>query len=161
MHVPRLLKDELGGGKKEFSLADGKFQSIHQPSVSMFLSTYHLSTINQFQEEILSISRMLRLFSAAQIVRASCFTSSTLSVRTRATAWARWPSGRARLSVRIRVLLNYLICPTLTLTSVPKCLSKGVLLQVYPLHDNDCLEELQRVWVKQLFGAQPLGTRII
>ena len=28
MHVPKLLKDELGGGKKEFSLADGKFQSI-------------------------------------------------------------------------------------------------------------------------------------
>ena len=26
MHVPKLLKEELGGGKKEFSLADGKFQ---------------------------------------------------------------------------------------------------------------------------------------
>ena len=26
MHVPKLLKDELGGGKKEFNLADGKFQ---------------------------------------------------------------------------------------------------------------------------------------
>ena len=28
MHVPKLLKDELGGGKKEFSLADGELQSI-------------------------------------------------------------------------------------------------------------------------------------
>ena len=28
MHVPKLLKDELGGGKKEFSLADGEVQSI-------------------------------------------------------------------------------------------------------------------------------------
>ena len=107
MHVPKLLKEELGGGKKEFSLADGKLQSIHQPSVSMFLSTYHLSIINHLQEEILSISKMLRLFSAAQTVRASCFTSSTLSARTRATAWPRWPSGRARLSVRITVLLNH------------------------------------------------------
>ena len=26
MHVPKLLKDELGGGKKEFNLADGEFQ---------------------------------------------------------------------------------------------------------------------------------------
>ena len=43
------------------------------------------------------------------------------------------------------------------ITAVPKCLSKGVLWQVYPLHDNNCLEELQRSWVKQLFGVQPLG----
>jgi len=42
------------------------------------------------------------------------------------------------------------------ITTVPKCLSKGVLWQVYPLHDNNCLEELQRSWVKQLFGVQPL-----
>ena len=26
MHVPKLLKEELGGGKKEFNLADGEFQ---------------------------------------------------------------------------------------------------------------------------------------
>ena len=110
MHVPKLLKEELGGGKKEFSLADGKFQKIHQPSVSVFLcilSTYHLSIINHLQEEILSISRRPKLFSAAQTVRASCFTSSTLSARIRVTAWPRWPSGRARLSVRITVLLNH------------------------------------------------------
>ena len=45
-------------------------------------------------------------------------------------------------------------------SAVPKCLSEGVLWQVYPLHDNDCLEELQRSWVKQLLGVQPLGKLI-
>ena len=40
---------------------------------------------------------------------------------------------------------------------VPKCLAKGLLWQVYPLHDADSLETLQKTWVKQLIGLQPLG----
>ena len=81
MHVPKLLKDELGGGKKEFSLADGELQSI-----LLFKRIIYQSPL---QEATLSISRRPRLFSAAQTDRASSFTSSTPSGLTRATLWPR------------------------------------------------------------------------
>ena len=40
---------------------------------------------------------------------------------------------------------------------VPVCLSKGLVWQVFPLHDNVSLESLQAGWVRKLFGLQPLG----
>ena len=46
----------------------------------------------------------------------------------------------------------YIVC-----SPVPKCLSRGLVWQVYPLHDNISLGQLQRSWVKQVFGLQPLG----
>ena len=41
--------------------------------------------------------------------------------------------------------------------AVPKCLSCGIISQVYPLHENNALEDLQRSWVQKVFGLQPLG----
>ena len=40
---------------------------------------------------------------------------------------------------------------------VPVCLSKGLVWQVFPLHDTGRLESLQAGWVRKLFGLQPLG----
>ena len=40
---------------------------------------------------------------------------------------------------------------------VPVCLSKGLVWQVFPLHDTVRLESLQAGWVRKLFGLQPLG----
>ena len=61
---------------------------------------------------------------------------------------------------KMKISSNFLSYPAFTkslLLSVPKCVSKGVLWQVYPLHDADSLETLQKSWVKQFLGLQPLG----
>ena len=40
---------------------------------------------------------------------------------------------------------------------VPKCLSRGLVAQIYPLHDLPSLAHLQKHWVKKLVGLQPLS----
>ncbi|GLG96980.1 Anoctamin [Gryllus bimaculatus] len=39
---------------------------------------------------------------------------------------------------------------------VPKCLSAGIISQVFPLHDMPALENLQKNWVRAFFQKQPL-----
>jgi N-acetyl-gamma-glutamylphosphate reductase len=41
--------------------------------------------------------------------------------------------------------------------SVPKCVSAGIISQVFPLHDTDSLTRLQKSWVRAIFKRQPLG----
>lgn len=40
---------------------------------------------------------------------------------------------------------------------VPKCLSAGIISQVFPLHDIPALEKLQKSWVRAFVKPQPLG----
>ncbi|XP_023320321.1 anoctamin-8 isoform X1 [Eurytemora carolleeae] len=39
---------------------------------------------------------------------------------------------------------------------IPKCLSKGLISEIYPLHELPVLQNLQRTWVQRIFGLQPL-----
>ncbi|XP_046621598.1 anoctamin-8 isoform X5 [Neodiprion virginianus] len=39
---------------------------------------------------------------------------------------------------------------------VPKCISAGVISQVFPLHELPALEKLQRTWVRAFLSPQPL-----
>ncbi|XP_011503511.1 PREDICTED: anoctamin-8-like [Ceratosolen solmsi marchali] len=39
---------------------------------------------------------------------------------------------------------------------IPKCLSSGFILQVFPLHELPALEKLQQSWVRAFFSPQPL-----
>ncbi|GLV40346.1 uncharacterized protein CBL_04147 [Carabus blaptoides fortunei] len=39
---------------------------------------------------------------------------------------------------------------------VPKCLSAGIISQMFPLHDAPILEKLQSSWVRDVFAIQPL-----
>ncbi|XP_047117535.1 anoctamin-8 [Schistocerca piceifrons] len=39
---------------------------------------------------------------------------------------------------------------------VPKCLSAGIISQVFPLHDLPSLQKLQKSWVRDFFRKQPL-----
>lgn len=41
--------------------------------------------------------------------------------------------------------------------SVPRCLNKSLLAQVFPLHDAHDLKNLRSQWVKKFFSPQPLG----
>lgn len=41
--------------------------------------------------------------------------------------------------------------------SVPKCLSAGIISQIFPLHDPPELEHLQNTWVRDVKAKQPLG----
>lgn len=40
---------------------------------------------------------------------------------------------------------------------MPKCLTSGVISQVFPLHDPPELEKLQNNWVRDIWSSQPLG----
>ncbi|KAL1514375.1 hypothetical protein ABEB36_003643 [Hypothenemus hampei] len=40
---------------------------------------------------------------------------------------------------------------------VPKCLSSGIISQVFPIHESAVLERLQQIWVQDIFSKQPLG----
>ncbi|XP_017773591.1 PREDICTED: anoctamin-8 isoform X3 [Nicrophorus vespilloides] len=39
---------------------------------------------------------------------------------------------------------------------VPKCLSAGIISQVFPLHEPSSLDKLQNTWVRDVFAKQPL-----
>lgn len=41
---------------------------------------------------------------------------------------------------------------------MPKCLSAGVISQVFPLHDQPALQQLRHIWVRSFAKTQPLGT---
>jgi anoctamin-8 len=51
--------------------------------------------------------------------------------------------------------------PRLTLLEgqpiVPKCLTSGIISQVFPLHEPAALERLQNTWVRDVCARQPLG----
>lgn len=40
---------------------------------------------------------------------------------------------------------------------VPKCLSSGVITQIFPIHEATALERLQNIWVRDIVARQPLG----
>lgn len=40
---------------------------------------------------------------------------------------------------------------------VPKCVSAGIISQLFPLHEAPALERLQVSWVRDIFAKQPLG----
>lgn len=40
---------------------------------------------------------------------------------------------------------------------IPKCVSAGVISQMFPLHDAPALEKLQVTWVRDILARQPLG----
>lgn len=44
-------------------------------------------------------------------------------------------------------------------SQVPKCLSTGIISQVFPLHDMPTLKNLRTSWVQAFFEAQPIGKR--
>lgn len=41
---------------------------------------------------------------------------------------------------------------------IPKCISAGIISQMFPLHDAPALEKLQVTWVRDILAKQPLGT---
>ena len=46
MHVPKLLKEELGGGKKEFSLSEGGIKSL--PFMKQYLKLFNSRPFHLF-----------------------------------------------------------------------------------------------------------------
>ncbi|XP_050315766.1 anoctamin-8 isoform X2 [Anthonomus grandis grandis] len=39
---------------------------------------------------------------------------------------------------------------------VPKCITSGIISQVFPIHEPQVLERLQQIWVQDIFARQPL-----
>ena len=43
--------------------------------------------------------------------------------------------------------------------SVPKSLSKKVVLQIFPVHDQEALQLLQKTWIQKIWERQPIGNQ--
>ena len=152
MHIPKLLKEELGGGNKEFSLADGELYNkeiLSKVFYSFFNSSSggHFVNIEDAEKFLTSADRQSILLHFLNSIRAE-----KEDVVGDVTFREGEAIGEILSEIRYQTFLFYNL-----FFSVPKCLSKGVLWQIYPLHDNICLENLQKTWVKQIFGLQPLG----
>ena len=44
--------------------------------------------------------------------------------------------------------------------SVPKSLSKKVVLQIFPVHDQEALQLLQKTWIQKIWERQPIGNQL-
>ena len=44
--------------------------------------------------------------------------------------------------------------------SVPKSLSKKVVLQIFPVHDQEALQLLQKTWIQKIWERQPIGNQV-
>lgn len=110
LHVPKHVKEELGGGRKEFSLTEGG-------------NFHHIEDAEKFLTSADRQSVLLHFLNGLRAEKGD----SVGNIKFR--------EGEA---------------------IVPKCLSCGIISQVYPLHENNSLEDLQKTWVQKVFGLQPL-----
>ena len=102
---------------------------------------------------------MIFLWALALVILSfpKCFKCLVFEVLTEHTVWYFSFFIEESFLMASEKLIKVLDDIMIKIISVPKCLSRGVLWQIYPLHDNTCLEDLQKTWVKKLFGLQPLG----
>ncbi|XP_057653457.1 anoctamin-8 [Diorhabda carinulata] len=111
-HLPKALKEDKGGGLKEFFVQD--FSSYENSD-----NEDHFFTTEERQWLVLHILE---------------------SIRAKST--------------------DINVIPELSLIEgqpiIPKCLTEGMISQVFPLHDPPALEKLQNVWVCDVFNKQPL-----
>ncbi|XP_063905065.1 anoctamin-8 isoform X2 [Zophobas morio] len=111
-HLPKILKENKGGGLKEFLMQD--FQSYEGSG-----SEEHFFTTEERQWLVLRLLESIRAKS-----------SDVESI-----------PGLALLEGQ---------------PIVPKCLTSGIISQVFPLHEPAALERLQNTWVRDFCARQPL-----
>ena len=74
MHIPKLLKDELGGGRKEFSLAEGKCQLWNgfflKPHCQLLMKGANFVNIEQAEKFLSSAERQSILLHFLNSMRA-------------------------------------------------------------------------------------------
>ncbi|CAH1111241.1 unnamed protein product [Psylliodes chrysocephalus] len=111
-HLPKILKEDKGGGLKEFCVQE--------------LSSYE----NSHDEKIF-------------------FT----------TEERQWLLLHILESIRAKPA-DLEVIPGVSLIEgqaiIPKCLTEGIVSQVFPLHEPGALEKLQNSWVRDIFAKQPL-----
>ncbi|CAG9859654.1 unnamed protein product [Phyllotreta striolata] len=111
-HLPKVLKEDKGGGLKEFCLQE--------------MASYE----NSHDEK--------RFFTTEE---------------------RQWLILHVLESIRAKPADSDVI-PGVTLIEgqpiVPKCLTEGIISQVFPLHEPGALERLQNSWVRDVFSKQPL-----
>jgi len=110
LHIPKPLREDLGGGTKEFSLKEcNKFNNVED--AEKFLSSSEKSEI------LLHFLNSLKAEKGDEVANIV------------------FREGEA---------------------IVPKSMSCGVILQLFPLHETDKLKELQKTWVQRFLAFQPL-----
>ncbi|XP_071448852.1 anoctamin-10 [Hetaerina americana] len=112
IHLPKRVRNEFGGGLKEFVLTEAAcFEGMENEN------TFFSSQERQFI--VLHVLHSLRAVEGDEV-------------------------GNLRLIEGQSI--------------IPKCLSVGIISQVFPLHEPPALEKLQKSWVRAFFEKQPLDS---
>ncbi|XP_039276146.1 anoctamin-8 [Nilaparvata lugens] len=112
VHLPKVLRQDLGGGLKEFVQTEiGCFDGVDEEG--------HFFTTQERQSLVLHLLQTLR-------------------------------AGVGDNLPGMKIIEGQAI--------VPKCLSAGVIAQVFPLHDLPALKQLRESWVRAFFHKQPLDS---
>ncbi|XP_046398736.1 anoctamin-8 [Ischnura elegans] len=112
IHLPKRVRNEFGGGLKEFVLTEAAcFEGMENEN------TFFSSQERQYI--VLHVLHSLRAVEGDEV-------------------------GNLRLIAGQSI--------------IPKCLSVGIISQVFPLHEPPALEKLQKSWVRAFFEKQPLDS---
>lgn len=131
-HLPKALKCSKGGGLKEFSLQDFQY----------FEGSNNEQTFFTTEERQWLVLRIL------ESIRAKPSDANALPG---ANLLEGQPIGGG--------FCCFFESDNSFVVLVPKCLTSGIISQVFPLHDPPELEKLQNNWVRDIWSSQPLGTQ--
>ncbi|XP_076622385.1 anoctamin 8 white walker isoform X3 [Colletes latitarsis] len=112
VHLPKTLRQEFGGGLKEFVGSEASCFEGHDDEAQFF-------TTQERQSLVLHLLHTLR--AGPQDLHS--------------LAGLKMVEGQA---------------------IIPKCISSGIISQVFPLHELPALEKLQHTWVRAFLSPQPL-----
>ncbi|XP_011313529.1 anoctamin-8 isoform X7 [Fopius arisanus] len=112
MHLPKGLRQEYGGGLKEFVCSETSCFEGSEDETQFFTTQERQSLVLHLLHTLRAGQQDLKSLPGIKLVEGQAI--------------------------------------------IPKCISAGVISQVFPLHELPALEKLQKSWVRAFFSPQPL-----
>ncbi|XP_076169595.1 anoctamin 8 white walker isoform X5 [Ptiloglossa arizonensis] len=112
VHLPKRLRQEFGGGLKEFVGSEASCFEGHDDEAQFFTTQERQSLVLHLLHTLRAGPQDLHSLPGLKMVEEQAI--------------------------------------------IPKCISSGIISQVFPLHELPALEKLQRTWVRAFFSPQPL-----
>ncbi|XP_063988915.1 anoctamin-8 isoform X4 [Diachasmimorpha longicaudata] len=113
MHLPKALRQEYGGGLKEFVCTETNCFEGSDEETQFFTTQERQSLVLHLLHTLRAGQQDLKSLPGIKLVEGQAI--------------------------------------------IPKCISAGVISQVFPLHELPALEKLQKSWVRAFFSPQPLN----
>ncbi|XP_020291493.1 anoctamin-8 isoform X2 [Pseudomyrmex gracilis] len=112
VHLPKTLRQEFGGGLKEFVGSEANCFEGSDDEIRFFTTQERQSLVLHLLHTLRAGSHDLHSLPGLKLVEGQAI--------------------------------------------IPKCISSGIISQVFPLHELPALEKLQRTWVRAFLSPQPL-----